>query len=611
MPGLIAILDKENKRKDLEQSLWTIDYLSNCKTKIVESGNAAMGIAWLTNDLFGDNRYFEDDRFVCFLAGDLIGFQKAPWAEVTQSLIKTKYSKLKSLKGVFAISVFDKKENNLYAISDRRSQYPLFYSRAESGIVFSTTISTFCQDSFKKPFNPEWLYEFLYFNYPVLRMTPLKNVFRIPPASVLCFNRNTGQCLIHEYAPLFRRAEKLLHGKEAIEKAKSVFQERMSKYIPVNKKVAVSLTGGLDSRTVLAYSIGEDNVETYTYGIEGCNDLTVASDVANSLGIKHHEIIFDGIFSQRLKDLIYNTVFLSGGLERVTRSTLDFAYRRLTDNGNQFPVVLTGIAGDHLFRDHVKSLGNIPSLVSSDMAETIRNGNCFINRDFFKGAFGSNYGLFEEYIRNSQSGLEKSYGPLNHPEPYMSYLIYEVSPKYFAGEHAIASNYTTLRSPYWDNDIISLPYEISFGTIGFSESLPVKDKYLEAVLQVNLIRINDKLSHLPIRNLPLIAYSINNKLIYNILRVLWRGPIKINNYIKSYHAVDLEDWHNWIKNPLSSEVNKLLAKDSLISNYVTHDFIEEIKNLDNEHWLGKIVTVEILLHLIEDHWDIAKIRYKI
>jgi hypothetical protein len=46
----------------------------------------------------------------------------------------------------------------------------------------------------------------------------------------------------------------------------------------------------------------------------------------------------------------------------------------------------------------------------------------------------------------------------------------------------------------------------------------------------------------------------------------------------------------------------------LILNYVTWESIEEIKKMDNEHWLGKFVTAEILLRLIEKGWDIKKIK---
>ena len=139
MAGLIAILDKRNRRGDLEKLLWTIDYLSNCKNKIIESGNTAMGITWLKNDLFGDNRYFENDRFICLLAGDLIGFQSVPWAEVTENILDAKYSNFRNLKGAFAICILDKILDILYAISDRRSQYPAYYSIIDSGIIFSST----------------------------------------------------------------------------------------------------------------------------------------------------------------------------------------------------------------------------------------------------------------------------------------------------------------------------------------------------------------------------------------------------------------------------------------------------------------------------------------
>lgn len=610
MPGLIAIVDKGNRKWDLKKLLWTIDYLSNCKIKIIESGNVTMGIAWLKNDLFGDNRYFEDDRFICMLTGDLIGFQSVPWIELTEVIADKKYSKLRNLKGTFAICIFDKKENNLYVISDRRSQYPLFYSVTDSGIILSSTISTFCQINFKMQFNPMWLYEFLYYNHPIGQTSPIKNVLRIPRASVLCYSLNTGRHLIHEYMPPFRRAYKLLNGKEAIHKAKSVFQERMAKHIPPNTKVAVSLTGGLDSRTVLAYSmaLGKNNVETYTYGIPGCYDLKIASSVASSLGIKHHQISFDDPPIIELKTLIYETMYLSGGLERITRSTLLYVYKTLTKDGNQFPVVLTGIAGDHLFRDHIKCKENSPHFFSTDMMATIQNGALYISRGFFKKTFGSNYGSFEEYIRDSFVRIQEVYGLIIQPESYMSFVIYENSPKRFGGEQAIANNYTTHRSFYWDDEIISLAYEISFATIGFSEYLPMQDKYLQSVLQANLIKTNKELSKLLIWGIPIHAYSINNKFIYNLLRILWRGPVKIVDYLKNNSEVPLEDWRNWIKNPLGPEIDKILSKNALIFHYINPEIIEDAKQMGDEHWLGKFVTAEILLRLIENGWDLKKVK---
>ena len=608
MPGLIAILDKKNIRRDLEKLLWTIDYLSSCKTKIIDSGNAGQAIAWLKNDLYGDDRVFEDDRFICLFTGDLIGYQSVPWIEITKAMADKKYSELRSLKGPFALCILEKEKAILYAISDRRSQYPLYYSITGSGILLSSTISTFCHNE-KMQFNPEWLYEFLYFNYPVGQTTPIKNVLRVPHASVLSYKLNTGQHSIIEYAQPFRRAEKLIEGKDAIQKAKSVFQERMSKHIPPNTKVAISLTSGFDSRTVLAYSMPlcKGNLEIYTYGIRGATELKVASYLANSLGINHNQILFDDSFIGQLKRLIYDTVYLSGGLERVTRSTLSYVYRTLTNDGNNFPIVLTGIAGDHLFRDHVKGSWNSPFLISADMGATIQNGTPCIDKSLFKRVFGKNYASFEEYIRNSIAGLEKAYGPISQPEPYMSFLIYEVSPKYFAGEHAIANNYTTLRVLYWDDEIISLAYEISLSTIGFSESLPKMDRYLEAGLIANLIKTNKELSKLLMKGVPLIAYLINSKFVYNLFRILWRTPDKVASYFKNVQIVPEEDWQKWVKNPLAAEINKLLSGDSFISRYVTSDFIEELKIMDNEHWVGKFVTAEILMRLIENGWDIRKI----
>ena len=40
----------------------------------------------------------------------------------------------------------------------------------------------------------------------------------------------------------------------------------------------------------------------------------------------------------------------------------------------------------------------------------------------------------------------------------------------------------------------------------------------------------------------------------------------------------------------------------------TSEIVEELKFMDNEHWIGKFVTAEILLRLIENGWDIKKVK---
>ncbi len=54
--------------------------------------------------------------------------------------------------------------------------------------------------------------------------------------------------------------------------------ESFQSYYPADSKVAVSLTAGFDSRSVLAFAPEQvrDRVTTYTYGVPGCSELEVS-----------------------------------------------------------------------------------------------------------------------------------------------------------------------------------------------------------------------------------------------------------------------------------------------------------------------------------------------
>jgi asparagine synthetase B (glutamine-hydrolysing) len=427
----------------------------------------------------------------------------------------------------------------------------------------------------------------------------------MPPASVFeCEPGGPGH-VVTTYAEPFRRPEKLLLGNAAFERALSVFSERVPKYYATSKKTAVSLTGGFDSRTVLAFAPSDicDAIETYTYGVPGCGDLLDAFSIAAALGLSHHGILFDSAFTEALTELIHQTVYLSGGQERINRATLPYVYRLLTQGRSEFPVVVTGISGDHLFRDHIRGKGNVPALISADMMKTIHEGRAVIDSPFFERAFGREYFLFEQHIGERIQWLSERFGTLSIPESYLSYLVYEVAPRYFAGEAAVANNYTQLRSPFWDPEIVRLAYDIDAGTLGFSESLRQKDKYLECVLQARLISSKRKYADLPINGIPIAAYARNSKPLYQFNRFLWRAPKKIKSLVRPLPYRPLENWQYWLNTALASEISKLLGHQAEILRYLSRDFVDEILEKRNTHWLGKIVTAEIVMRLVGRKWS--------
>lgn len=57
-------------------------------------------------------------------------------------------------KGMFAISLYDKKENVLYLLRDRVGEKPLYYGMVNDSFVFASEISSIAAlDGFSNPIN--------------------------------------------------------------------------------------------------------------------------------------------------------------------------------------------------------------------------------------------------------------------------------------------------------------------------------------------------------------------------------------------------------------------------------------------------------------------------
>jgi len=606
MPGMLGFFGKYGKHIHTDLLIETINPLSLCDTKILNTEEGFLALSWLRNNSLLSCRYYENSNYVACFSGDLIDVQRVPWNLIINNFRTKRYKHFSDYRGTFAIAIFDKINKRVSIISDRTSQKPIYYFITNNGFTYSTAISTYCKLPDIPQFNVNWLHEFLFFNYPMGQTTFLKNVLRMPPAAILEYHLKTSKTLLFEYAKPFKKANNIIKGKKAVEKALSVFNERVPKYFQRDTQIAVSLSGGFDSRTVLSFAPSETkaSLEAYTYGVAGCLDLLEASKIASMLKIPHTKIILDNRCLDILQELIYETVYLSDGLQGINRSTLPYVYKMLTNNGTKCPIIITGVSGDHLFRDHVRGTGNVPAIISSDMMQIFKEGTPFMSKSFFRRAYGANFGEFQQHIYDVLQDLTTKYGELNVPESYLSYLIYEVTPNYFAGQAAIADNYSTLRSPYWDADIIQLSYEIEYSTLGFSESLFKKDKYRECVLQAYLMQSNKTFSKVPFHDIPLRFFSINYKFLYNLYRTVRKGPNKVKSILKPTPHPPLEDWQNWYDTRITKEIGKLISKNSIISNYLTSEFIEEIKHEKDIHWLGKLVTVEIILRLINNRWNL-------
>jgi asparagine synthetase B (glutamine-hydrolysing) len=603
MPGMMGVWGDNYKNFDAALLMETIDPLSLSDTNVFDTDDVFLAVSSLRNTPLRGSRYYKDSRYIACFSGDLVDTPTVPWNSIMNDFKNNNYQHFADYRGTFAIAIFDRIEKCISIISDRISQQPIFYFITSNGIVFSTAISTFCRLLEAPEFNVNWLYEWTFFNYPIGQTTILKGVQRMPPASILKYDFRTRTFSLFEYAELFKRRDNLIVGHQALEYAWTVFSDRVPKYFTGGSKIACSLSGGFDSRAILSLAPPEvrDSIQIYTYGVGGCFDLLEAAKVSDELQLPHIKIEFNDKFLEELPKLMYETVYLSNGLQGVNRSTMPYVYRTLTDNGQKFPVIMSGISGDHFFRGHA----SVPDIISSVMEQIFQTGEKIVDEELYRAVYGDHFGDFAHHISDVLDKLEDMHGRLNLPEAHLSFLIYEVAPHHFIGETFIANNYSTIRVPYWDTDIIRLAYEIEYSTLTFSMFLPIKrDPYRENLMQAYLFQRNPEFAKLPIYDVPPTLRSENGKLRYYAYKAVRHGPKAIRSRLKLLRYPSLEEWESWYKTVLVEEVGTLISENSAVSNYLNLGFLEQMRQQDNIYWLGKIATTEIILNLIKNRWKI-------
>lgn len=193
--------------------------LAGCQAAVAELPGAPMS---------GPYCYKSDDLLILF-AGDLIGYDAVPWERVARG-IAGDTAWFATLRGEFAFMVFDRARGTVSLVSDRRAQVPVYYARLGSGFAFSTDISTFTVLGKAPTLNADWLYEYLFFNIPVDTTTPLRDVQRLRPASVLRFEAATNAVTVRPYAHAFRQRGELAVGREALKRCVATFEQVVPRY---------------------------------------------------------------------------------------------------------------------------------------------------------------------------------------------------------------------------------------------------------------------------------------------------------------------------------------------------------------------------------------------
>ena len=191
---------------------------------------------------------------------------------------------VEKLRGMFAFVIWNRKEKKLFAARDMFGIKPFYYSNMNGTLLFGSEIKSLIpHPHFLKEFNENALKPYMVFQYPVMNETFFKNVFKLPAAHYMTYEKN--QLEISRYwSPEFKPSNQPLV--ELVDEIDQAVRNSVDAHLISDVKLGSFLSSGVDSSYVAAVSKPD---KTFTVGFSDQNfsEIDNAKELSNELGIQN------------------------------------------------------------------------------------------------------------------------------------------------------------------------------------------------------------------------------------------------------------------------------------------------------------------------------------
>jgi hypothetical protein len=244
-------------------------------------------------------------------------------------------------RGSFAAVVLDSNRGTVELISDHNGTFPMSFAECDDCVLFGTQHKAILATGLLTPRLDEvGVAMMLQFGYLIGDTCLLEGVRQIPAATVVELGPEGVK--LFRYRLQRYEADETTNYDAEVARLVEAFRIATHGTFAVSPRVGVPLSGGMDSRLLLALSPDPSRTPSFTFGNAGCRDLSCAADVARRLGSPHHKYITDPYY---LRDYLrLGTWMVEGEMGATHYHILPYA----GDWARHVDVVLDGIAGGHL-----------------------------------------------------------------------------------------------------------------------------------------------------------------------------------------------------------------------------------------------------------------------
>jgi asparagine synthetase B (glutamine-hydrolysing) len=218
-------------------------------------------------------------------------------------------NELRNLNGPFTLLLHNSNTHDLTIITDRLGRFPVFCGKFGETLFFTTDLHSLFNAGVIAPhLDDESMADFLTIGFPLGDQSLFRGVRRITGGTVVTISRSG----VTRRTYWDHRCENSLEDTDALV---STFRECVSRAVKRAPKIAITLSGGWDSRATVAALPATADAEVWavTYGVPESSDARIARRVAERLHIPHELAPVDEAFFDNFSGWTDKVLKLSGG----------------------------------------------------------------------------------------------------------------------------------------------------------------------------------------------------------------------------------------------------------------------------------------------------------
>ncbi|MCT7492508.1 asparagine synthase (glutamine-hydrolyzing) [Aliarcobacter cryaerophilus] len=314
--------------------------------------------------------YDETNRYVLIYNGESYNFKelrddlkKIGYSFSTNSdtevilklYIEFKEEAFLKINGMFALAIYDKKEQKIILARDRHGVKPLYYAIINQNLVFASEIKAILKHpEYKKELEYNALNEYFSFQNIFSDLTFYKDIKKLEHGCYLIFDVNTKQFDITQYWDFnFDSSSWQYNEEETIEILKDTFSKAVKRQMVSDVPIGSYLSGGIDSGSITAIAASNiPRLSTFTCGF----DLSEVSGLELDFDERRYAELISAKFYTKHHEVVLNSKDLEWCIDDVMyyldEPVLGMSYPNyyVSELASKYvKVVFSGAGGDELF----------------------------------------------------------------------------------------------------------------------------------------------------------------------------------------------------------------------------------------------------------------------